>query len=53
MISMDVGDKYYIRLSKAFECIAIVMAVYLTLSLLISAVMDVYNARVALRGWSA
>ena len=38
---------------KAFECIAIVMAVYLTLSLLISAAMDVYNARVALRGWSS
>lgn len=38
---------------KAFECIAIVMAVYLTLSLLISAAMDIYNARVALRGWSS
>jgi general L-amino acid transport system permease protein len=36
---------------KAFECIAIIMAVYLALSLLISAVMDVYNTRVALRGW--
>ncbi len=37
---------------KAFECIAIVMAVYLLLSLLISAAMNFYNARVALRGWS-
>ncbi|MFT3721609.1 ABC transporter permease subunit [Pseudorhodoferax sp.] len=36
---------------KAFECIAIVMAVYLLLSLAISAAMNVYNARVALRGW--
>jgi general L-amino acid transport system permease protein len=36
---------------KAFECIAIVMAVYLLLSLLISGAMNVYNARVALRGW--
>lgn len=37
---------------KAFECIAIIMAVYLLLSLAISAVMNAYNARVALRGWS-
>jgi general L-amino acid transport system permease protein len=36
---------------RAFECIAIVMAVYLGLSLAISAGMNVYNARVALRGW--
>ncbi|MBU1360748.1 MAG: ABC transporter permease subunit [Gammaproteobacteria bacterium] len=36
---------------RAFECIAIIMAVYLALSLLISAVMNRYNARVALRGW--
>ena len=36
---------------KAFECIAIIMAVYLALSLLISAAMNAYNARVALRGW--
>lgn len=36
---------------KAFECIAIVMAVYLLLSLVISAAMNAYNARVALRGW--
>lgn len=36
---------------KAFECIAIIMAVYLALSLVISAVMNAYNARVALRGW--
>ncbi|KQM75469.1 amino acid ABC transporter permease [Xylophilus sp. Leaf220] len=37
---------------RAFECIAVVMAVYLLLSLLISAVMNFYNRRVALRGWS-
>ena len=36
---------------KAFECIAIIMAVYLALSLVISAAMNAYNARVALRGW--
>jgi general L-amino acid transport system permease protein len=36
---------------RAFECIAVVMAVYLLLSLLISAGMNRYNARVALRGW--
>ncbi|MES2184244.1 MAG: ABC transporter permease subunit [Pseudomonadota bacterium] len=36
---------------RAFECIAVVMAVYLLLSLLISAGMHRYNARVALRGW--
>ena len=36
---------------RAFECIAVIMAVYLLLSLLISAGMNRYNARVALRGW--
>jgi len=36
---------------RAFECIAVIMAVYLGLSLLISAAMNRYNARVALRGW--
>jgi general L-amino acid transport system permease protein len=36
---------------RAFECIAVIMAVYLALSLLISALMNHYNARVALRGW--
>jgi general L-amino acid transport system permease protein len=35
---------------RAFECIAILMAVYLSLSLITSAAMNVYNARVALRG---
>jgi general L-amino acid transport system permease protein len=35
---------------RAFECVAVLMAVYLTLSLLTSAGMNVYNARVALRG---
>jgi len=37
---------------RAFECIAIVMAVYLLLSLLIAGLMNRYNARVALRGWA-
>ena len=37
---------------RAFECIAIVMAVYLALSLVIAALMNLYNKRVALRGWS-
>ncbi|MDM0013224.1 ABC transporter permease subunit [Variovorax sp. J22P168] len=36
---------------RAFECIAVIMAVYLSLSLLISGGMNFYNARVALRGW--
>jgi general L-amino acid transport system permease protein len=36
---------------RAFECIAIVMAVYLSLSLAISGAMNLYNSRVALRGW--
>ena len=36
---------------RAFECIAIVMAVYLGLSLAIAAGMNLYNASVALRGW--
>jgi general L-amino acid transport system permease protein len=35
---------------RAFECIAVLMAVYLTLSLLTAALMNRYNARVALRG---
>jgi len=37
---------------RPFECIAVVMAVYLALSLLIALAMQVYNSRVALRGWS-
>ena len=37
---------------RAFECIAVMMSVYLLLSLLTSALMNRYNARVALRGWS-
>ena len=37
---------------RAFECIAIVMGVYLALSLVIAALMNAYNKRVALRGWS-
>jgi len=38
---------------RAFECITIVMVVYLLLSLLIAGLMNRYNARVALRGWSS
>jgi general L-amino acid transport system permease protein len=34
---------------RAVECIAILMAVYLTLSLLTSALMNWYNARVAIK----
>ncbi|QHI96683.1 ABC transporter permease subunit [Xylophilus rhododendri] len=37
---------------RAFECIAVVMAVYLALSLLISLAMNLYNRRTALRGWA-
>ncbi len=36
---------------RAFECIAVIMGVYLALSLLISGVMNLYNRRVALKGW--
>jgi general L-amino acid transport system permease protein len=36
---------------RAFECIAVIMGVYLLLSLLISAGMNRYNSAVALRGW--
>ncbi len=35
---------------RAFECIAVIMSVYLALSLLTSALMNRYNKRVALRG---
>lgn len=35
---------------RAFECIVIVMLVYLCLSLLTALIMNLYNARVALRG---
>jgi general L-amino acid transport system permease protein len=38
---------------RAFECVSVVMAVYLLLSLLIAAGMNRYNARVALRGWAS
>jgi general L-amino acid transport system permease protein len=34
---------------RAVECIAIIMAIYLTLSLLTSALMNAYNRRVAIR----
>ncbi len=35
---------------RAVECVAVVMAVYLSLSLLTAAAMNLYNRRVALRG---
>lgn len=35
---------------RAFECIVVVMAVYLSLSLLTAVLMNLYNARVAMRG---
>ena len=35
---------------RQFECIAIIMAVYLTLSLLIALGMNLYNRHIALRG---
>jgi len=38
---------------QAIEGIALIMAVYLTISLAISALMNWYNARVALKGWRA
>ncbi len=38
---------------QAIEGIALIMAVYLTISLTISSLMNWYNARVALKGWQA
>ncbi len=38
---------------QAIEGIALIMAVYLTISLTISSLMNWYNARVALKGWHA
>jgi general L-amino acid transport system permease protein len=38
---------------QAIEGVAIIMAVYLTISLAISALMNWYNARIALKGWHA
>lgn len=37
---------------RAFECIAVIMAVYLMMSLMTSSLMNRYNARVAMRGTS-
>lgn len=36
---------------RAFECIAVVMLVYLSISLAIAGTLNRYNTRVALRGW--
>jgi general L-amino acid transport system permease protein len=49
---MSVANMTIGSTGRAFECIAIVMAVYLALSLAIAALMNVYNRRVALRGWA-
>ena len=48
---MSVANTSLNATGRAFECIAIVMAVYLGLSLAIAAGMNLYHARVALRGW--
>ncbi|MES2889251.1 MAG: ABC transporter permease subunit [Pseudomonadota bacterium] len=47
---VSVSNTVLNQTGRAFECIAILMAVYLSLSLVTSALMNVYNARVALRG---
>lgn len=38
---------------RSIECISIILLVYLTLSLLTAATMNVYNRRVAMKGWQA
>jgi general L-amino acid transport system permease protein len=48
---VSVANTSMSQTGRAFECIAVLMAVYLAISLLISLVMNRYNARVALRGW--
>jgi len=49
---VSVANTSLSQTGRAFECIAVVMAVYLALSLVIAAGMNRYNARVALRGWA-
>ena len=48
---MSISNTAVNQTGRAFECIAVSMAVYLVLSLGTSALMNRYNARVALRGW--
>ncbi|RYX90576.1 MAG: ABC transporter permease subunit [Comamonadaceae bacterium] len=48
---VSVANTSMSQTGRAFECIAVLMAVYLCISLLISLAMNRYNARVALRGW--
>lgn len=48
---MSIANTSFNSTGRTFECIAIIMAVYLALSLSISGAMNFYNARVALRGW--
>ena len=48
---VSVANTSMSQTGRAFECIAVLMAVYLLISLVISLVMNRYNARVALRGW--
>ncbi len=47
---VSVSNTVLNQTGRAFECVAVIMAVYLTISLLTSALMNRYNARVALRG---
>jgi general L-amino acid transport system permease protein len=47
---VSVSNTAFNQTGRAFECIAVLMAVYLTLSLITSALMNRYNARVAMRG---
>jgi general L-amino acid transport system permease protein len=46
---VSIGNTAMNQTGRAVECIAILMAVYLTLSLLTSAFMNWYNARVAIK----
>lgn len=48
---VSVANTSMSQTGRAFECIAVLMAVYLAVSLVISLAMNRYNARVALRGW--
>ena len=47
---VSVSNTVLNQTGRAFECVAVIMAVYLTISLLTAAAMNRYNARVALRG---
>jgi len=47
---VSVSNTVLNQTGRAFECVAVIMAVYLTISLATSAAMNRYNARVVLRG---